>query len=149
MSGALTKEQLDRAEELERKKRSAGESWSDIENAELEHLKDLARSLTGPAEVADDPRTLLTDEARRPNLDGTDYLEQQQAQSAREREAAIRKGFHDAFKLLEPVALAFLKGLLDRGIEQAGLPPSLLPVVQAAEAAALDAAGKAVKDVAG
>jgi hypothetical protein len=46
---------------------------TDRETEELEQLRiELAKE---PAERADDPKTLLTDEARRPMLDGGDFLE--------------------------------------------------------------------------
>lgn len=157
MSGSLTAEQLARVAELERLMAEHGLPAAEL--AELKHLRDLARSLTGPAEVADDPRTPFTDEARRPLIHGTDdpstpedesdYLGAQLARSRLEREAAIKAAALKLLDLLEPAALAFLKGALDRGVAGLNLPPALAPFVSVVEAAAMDAAGQVVKDVTG
>lgn len=148
MSGSLTAEQLARVATLE-VLREGNRRLSPSEQVEYGALKDLARSITGPAEVADDPSTLFTDEARRPMLAGGDYLQRELQRSADERERAFKRVFHAALMMLEPVALAALKGALDKGIAQIDVPPALRPVLGVVEAAALDAAGAVVKDVTG
>ena len=143
MSGALTKEQLDRVEALMLR----SDVLTPAEEMELTYLKELARSLTGPAELPDNPATPFVDEARRPMLAGGDYLEAQKERSAKEREAAALRVLHAALSMLEPIALAALKGALDKGIAQIDVPPALRPVLGVVESAALDAARSAVRDV--
>lgn len=157
MSGSLTAEQLARAECLEHLARNRVASRAEVE--ELAHLRDLARSLTGPAEVADNPATPFVDEARRPLITGSDdpntpedesdYLGAQLSRSAREREAAAMLVLRTLGRLGGPLLLALLKAELTKGIEAAHVPPALAPFVSVVEAAALDAAGRVVKDVAG
>lgn len=64
---------LTRAESL-RDRQRAGDHLSAEEQYELATLSEKATTPT-PPEVADDPRTLFTDESRRPLLDGTDWNE--------------------------------------------------------------------------
>jgi hypothetical protein len=51
-----------------------GEALSEAQQREFDALR---RELAMAPEVADDPKTLFTDESRRPQLDGTDYLDEQ------------------------------------------------------------------------
>lgn len=159
MSGSLTTEQLARVAELERRLVSARLATVPLsleEAKELAALRDIARALTGPAELADDPRT-LADEARRPLLTGSDdpstpedesdFLGLMLSKSAREREAACLRLLNQALRLLEPIALAALQGALTRGIAALPVPPELLPVVRLVETTAMDAARAAVGDV--
>jgi hypothetical protein len=55
-------------------------------------------------EKPDDPSTLLTDESRRPLLDGTDWNTMNKAKACDEVEAVLRKGL----KVLGDVALKAL-----------------------------------------
>ena len=158
MSGSLTLTQLERIEQLEAFARRHGR-LSHEDAAELVALKDAARAITGPAEVADDPRTLFVDESRRPLIHGiddpataedeSDYLGAQLSRSAREREAAALKYLKRALTLLEPIAMAALHGLIQRGVSEATkqLPAQLQPVLSVVEAAAMDAARVAAGDI--
>lgn len=158
MSGSLTAAQLDRAEELQRKP-----SLTPAERGELSGLRELARSLTGPAEVADDPRTPFVDEARRPMLHGvddpstpedeSDYLGAQLSRDARAREAWLRKAWEALWHALGPLVLQFGQAAI--GAALAKLPHDVLipglvkldlaPVVSAVEVLVLDAAAEAIK----
>lgn len=57
-----------------------------------DELDALCRELAMAPEVADDPKTLFTDESRRPELDGTDYNDRLKAMTCGEVEAVLRKG---------------------------------------------------------
>ena len=69
MKVALTDAEWARVFELEA---IAPEARTIGETAALEALKLVAQSIAAQPELADDPRT-LADESRRPNLDGTDW----------------------------------------------------------------------------
>lgn len=92
MSGQLTDEQLARVAELERRF-NAGELISMAESLEYIGLKDIARRLTGPAELSDDPKTWFVDESRRPDVvHGGDYnavLHQMRCEEAKDILAAL------------------------------------------------------------
>ena len=61
---------IKRGEELERI--PAGERTSD-DQRELDVIKEAARFRSRLPTVADNPKTLLVDESKRPQLDGTDW----------------------------------------------------------------------------
>jgi len=83
VSGSLTSEQLERVALLERRFK-AGQHISMAESLEYTGLKEIVKRLTGPAEVADDPATLFTDESRRPQLDGSDWNDMNRAKCREE-----------------------------------------------------------------
>ena len=160
MSGSLTAEQLARAETLGRW--AARRPLNDVEAAELAHLKDLARSLTGPAEVRDDPRT-LADEARRPLLNGSDDPSTPEDESdalglfksreAREREAWLREAWATLWRALGPLVVQFGQAAIGAALAKVPhdvLIPGLVtldlsPVLKAVETVARDG----LKDVTG
>lgn len=94
MSGSLTFEQLRRVAELERRF-NAGQLISMAESLEYTGLKDIARRLTGPAELPDDPKTWFADESRRPDVvHGGDYnavLHAMRCEEAKDILAALLK----------------------------------------------------------
>lgn len=94
MSGRLTDEQLARIAELERRYNS-GQPISMAESMEYVGLKEIARRLTGPAELPDDPKTWFVDESRRPDVvHGGDYnavLHEMRCQEAKDILATLLK----------------------------------------------------------
>ena len=155
MSGSLTAEQLARVAELEARKAAGRGRITDAEFIELEGLRDLARSLTGPAELADDPRT-LADEARRPLLTGSDDPSTPEDESdalglfksreAREREAWLREAWATLWRALGPLVVQFGQAAIGAALAKVPhdvLIPGLVtldlsPVLKAVETVARD-----------
>lgn len=77
------------------------------------------------------------------------YLAQQEARSAREREEAALTVLRAAGRVLGQLGLALLKAELAKGLEAAHLPASLTPLVQVVQTAAEGAAAQVVADVTG
>lgn len=98
--------------------------------ARIKHLREFPLAMTAQEESAQ-------------------YRAEQEARSAREREAAVLAALRKFLSVLEPIALAALNGLIQRGVSEATrqLPAEIQPVLRAVEAAAMDAAGQAVADV--
>lgn len=81
--------------------------------AEEAELDDLRRELAMAPEVADNPATPFTDESRRPQLDGTDYLAEQKRDCLEAKQwleaFALRVG-REAARVAIEAAVAALKG---------------------------------------
>ena len=115
------------------------------------------RLATEEQEVADDPKTLLVDEARRPLITGednpatpedeSDYLGALQSKDARERERVAMLYLRKALALLEPLAMALLKTALTNGVKLLDAPAPLAPLVEVVRGAAEDAARVVLDDV--
>lgn len=77
------------------------ERLGDLDLKGTARLHRLRTKLAMLPEVEDDPKTLFTDESRRPQLDGSDYNDTLKAMTCSEVEAALLKGL----KVLGDVAL--------------------------------------------
>jgi len=161
VSGSLTAEQLARAETLGRWE--SRRPLNDVEAAELAHLRDLARAITGPAEVADNPATPFTDEARRPLITGednpatpedeSDYLGALKAEERQKFEAWLSKAWATLWRVLAPLVLQFGQAAIGAALAKVPhevLIPGLVtldlqPVLRAVESAAVEAVREATK----
>lgn len=104
----MTPEKLKRLAELQQWPPDA------LDGHEALELDALRRELAMVPEVADNPATLFTDESRRPQLDGTDYLDEQRKRDCDEAKAwveafALRVG-REAARVAIEAAVAALKG---------------------------------------
>ncbi len=88
-----------------------GERLGDLGLADTARLHRLRTKLALQPEYADDPATPFVDEARRPQLDGTDYLGEQRRRDCEEITAAAGRF---AVKYGAEFALAILTGALKR-----------------------------------
>ncbi len=125
------------------------------EAAELTALRQ--RLATEEQEVADNPATPFTDEARRPLITGednpatpedeSDYLGALQSKDARERERVAMLYLRKALALLEPLAMALLKTALTNGVKLLDAPAPLAPLVEVVRGAAEESARVVLDDV--
>lgn len=107
----MTPDKLKRLAELQAMERMKG---TGLTGAEWDEMHALRRDLAMAPEVADNPATPFTDESRRPQLDGTDYLDEQKKRDCLEAtqwlEAfALRVG-REAARVAIEAAVAALKG---------------------------------------
>lgn len=128
-----------RGEELERLMLRSDRPASDAEASELASLKVYAAGRI--RHLAQFPLASTSQE------ESAQYLAQQEARSAHEREQAALAALRKFLALLEPVALAALQGALTRGVASLPVPVELRGVVTAVEAAAMDAARTAAADL--
>lgn len=132
---------IKRGEELERLIAAGlGDPALSVAQDELRSIKDIARARIAHTQQFPFASTSAEESAQ--------YLAQQEARSAREREEAALKVLRTLGRLGGPLLLAMLKAELTKGLEAAHLPPALAPFVDVVREAAEGAAGKLLDDVA-
>lgn len=112
----LTFKESVRAGELlnleKRNQEGKGEPLSEAEQLELDDLKRRALQEAIPPELPDDPNTLLVDESRRPELDGSgDYFAKELKRDVRETVEDVGRAAGRGFL---SVVGEFFKGLFTR-----------------------------------
>lgn len=75
------------------------------------------------------------------------YLAEQEARSAREREAAALRFVTQAWEALRPILLGLARDAITAGVKRLDLPPLLTPVSRVVEDGAQDAVATALDDL--